>query len=174
RRPARRRGRPRPCARRRRCARPLRRPRARPRRRRPARCARSPATASRGTACRRTRSARAAPALPRDARRSAASASGSPASLGYSAFRRMPRAFTLARDLSCEERLEGALKALVSSLAEAAGECWRGAALGGALGLGEGFTPAAPDDPRGASDPFELAVVAEASLAEAVHLEKLL
>jgi hypothetical protein len=81
-------------------------------------------------------------------------------------------AFTPARDLHLEERLDAALAALVSAAAEAAGEAWRGAALGGALGLGEGFTPARPEDPRARSDPFELAAVLDCSLTEAAAHER--
>jgi hypothetical protein len=84
----------------------------------------------------------------------------------------VPRAFTPARALLFEERIESALAALLSSLKDAAAEAWAGAALGGALARGEGFTPERPEDPLGATDPLEIAAVVDVPLRELAGVER--
>ncbi|HKC23365.1 MAG TPA: hypothetical protein VKF32_01415 [Thermoanaerobaculia bacterium] len=84
----------------------------------------------------------------------------------------MPRSFTPARALLFEERIESALAALLSSLKDAAADAWTGAALGGALARGEGFTPARPEDPLGATDPLEIAAVVDVPLRELAGVDR--
>jgi hypothetical protein len=87
-----------------------------------------------------------------------------------------PRPLTLARDRGAEDRAREALAALVSSAKDAAAEAWVGAALGGALGLGEGATLARGGGSGGgepaAADPFELTILVDVPLRDVEALER--
>jgi hypothetical protein len=76
------------------------------------------------------------------------------------------RPFTRAGDAGAEARAADAVRALVSALTGAAGDAWVGAALGGALGLGEGATIVGRDGTGYPGDPFEFLAVLDAPVRE--------
>ena len=76
------------------------------------------------------------------------------------------RPFTRARDAGAEARAAAGLRALLSALEDAAGESWAGAALGGALGRGEGATVVGRDGSGHPADPFEILAVLDAPVRD--------
>jgi len=76
----------------------------------------------------------------------------------------LERALTAARYPDVEERARGVLQALVSSLRDAAGDSWAGAALGGAAAHGEAS--------GNEDEPFQLLAIVEAPQREVPLLEK--
>lgn len=84
------------------------------------------------------------------------------------------RPFTKSPVPDAERRAAEALAALLSSLKDAAGEAWVGAALGGALGAGEGATRVGEDGAAEPADPFELLAVVNAPLRQVPALTRTL
>jgi hypothetical protein len=81
------------------------------------------------------------------------------------------RPFTKARVPEAEQRAAEMLAALLSSLKDTAGETWFGAALGGALGAGEGATRLG-DGSAEPADPFELLAIVKAPLRQVPALTR--
>jgi len=76
---------------------------------------------------------------------------------------------TLARHEEAERRGHDVLQALLSTAQDAAGDVWRGAALGGRYGHGEGWIAGVGPE---LADPFELVVVVNVPLREVGPLQK--
>lgn len=84
----------------------------------------------------------------------------------------MTRPFTAAGDPGAERHVTEALAALVSTLREAAGDPWRGAFLGGALGHGEGATEEGPGGAPACASAFELFAVLDVGTGHAAGAER--
>ncbi|HEV8268968.1 MAG TPA: hypothetical protein VGR00_12070, partial [Thermoanaerobaculia bacterium] len=68
-------------------------------------------------------------------------------------------AFTLSRDPAAEERVSEALAACLSSLRDAAGDAWVGAALAGPFAFGEAAMGYDADGHGTVSEPIEIVAV---------------